>query len=199
VGAQHLHEMVDAGERVARLRRRLARLGRTPLARLHRAPQRDRLRDDVVAAHVHVAHVAQQAGEAVGGVERRQRRQLREPRLQVVVVAPHHLRAEHAVRRRRRAHHVGQPLVERRLGQRRLQPGEQLEHLRIVDALEVLARLARAPAAAQRLEVLVGMAGDAGRVEQIAEQRAAAARRGAEQVGGARTQRGELRRERRIR
>ena len=50
-------------------------------------------------------------------------------------------------------------------------------------AVEVLARLARQPRVAQALEVLLGPAGDARRGERLAQQRAAAAGGGADEVG----------------
>jgi hypothetical protein len=53
----------------------------------------------------------------------------------------------------------------------------------VLDAEEVFLRPARPAAVSQRLEVLLGPAGDAGFLEGVTDEGAAAARSGADEVG----------------
>jgi hypothetical protein len=53
----------------------------------------------------------------------------------------------------------------------------------ILDAEEVFLRPARATAVSQRLEVLLGPAGDAGFLQRVADEGAAAAGGGADEIG----------------
>ena len=98
-------------------------------------------------------------------------------------VGPHHLRAEDAVGGGAALARLGQPLLPRHGGQRRLERRQQLEDLRVGVVREVLARLPHASGRAEKLEVLLGPAGDAGAGEQLAQERAAAALGGADEVG----------------
>jgi hypothetical protein len=59
---------------------------------------------------------------------------------------------------------------------------QQRPYLRVVGALEVVARLTRLPRLQQDLEVLVGVARDPRSVEGITQQRAPTARRRADEI-----------------
>ena len=110
----------------------------------------------------------------------------------VAQVTPHELRAEDAVR--------GRSLLERPVevaaivagvpeGVRgphdpvgHLAEGEALDDVRMTLAIEVLVRPPRHAGMAQRFEILLGMASDAGLIEELAQQRAPAAGRRADEV-----------------
>ena len=172
-----------------------------PRPRLQGAPERHRLALLVPARHVQVAH----AGEC--GVEHGRRVAVRSVRGRVEVpdqareVAPHDLGPEHAVRRRRDRADALEVLVERRraalLELRRLVvDGRALAQdrgdLALPDRREVLSGMPRAAGDGEQLEVLLRMPGDAGRGQQVAQERAAAARRRADEVrsSGRRAHRG---------
>ena len=106
-------------------------------------------------------------------------------------VAPHQLCAEDPVRRRPGLEGplevavVGGAAPERR-ARRRLGADRALAEVvadrLVLDPEEVLLRAARAAGVAERLEVLLGAAGDAGFGQRVADQGAAAAGRGADEI-----------------
>jgi hypothetical protein len=106
-------------------------------------------------------------------------------------VVPHQLGAEHAVRGRppladaRHVLGVAADALERGIRRRlgRGGPADQRERLRVVKAFEVGLGAGRPTGRHYGLEVLLGTPGDAGGLERLAEQGAAAARRGADEIG----------------
>ena len=114
---------------------------------------------------------------------------------EVPEVAPHQLGAEDAVgggaglEGPLQVAVVGGAAPQRRARLRLAADGalaEVVADRRVFDADEVLLGAARAAAVAQRLEVLLGAPGDAGFLERVADQGAAASGRGADEVGALR-------------
>jgi len=119
---------------------------------------------------VHVARVGEALGEqrGVGGAA--------EPVGEIVQVRPHELGGEHAVVRRALLERPRDRVAVIRLA--RIGRREQAEELGVVDAVEVLSRLARKPRRCEALEELLRPTGDSRTVEERAQQGAPATRRG---------------------
>ena len=193
VRREQADEVVDGAEGEDRLGRGVAaRAVVLPRLRLHRPPQRDGLADLVLPGDAHVAEVREHAGEQVGDRQPRQPVDPAQQRGEVAEVAPHQLGAEDAVgggalvEGPRQVAAVGLRLpqlarLRRALGH--LAEGEPLHDVGVPARVEVLVRSARQARVQERLEVLLRMTRDAGLVEQVAQQRAAAARRRAHEVG----------------
>jgi hypothetical protein len=184
VRGQLAHQIVDRAEGEDGLARAslapvVAGAGLAPPGlRLHGLPQRDRLADLVAARDLHVAQAGKGAREQVGqgapGVALDAAQQLGE----VAEVAPHDLRAEHAVGRRALAQRPREVLVidvraPQRVGLGRvlghLAKGQALDDVGVAVGVEVLVRAARRARAAQRLEVLLRAPCQARPIELVAE------------------------------
>ena len=137
-----------------------------PGPRLHRAPQGDGLGHLVLAGDVHPPQARQPLREQarVAPVQ---------PIGEIEEMRPHQLRPEHAVGRRPAPERGGDRVAA--VGAARLGRGEPREHLRVRHVLEVLPGLARHAASPQALEKLARVPGNAGALEQRAQQRAPAA------------------------
>ena len=169
-----LDQVPDRAEVVARLRALGGAALVAPRLRLHRAPEGDRLAHGVAPPHPDVARA-------------------REERGRIVDVAPHQLGAEDAVGARAPradaremvldALDAGQRRVGRRL--RRRGVAEQRVSLAVVEPGEEVAGRGRAAGGGHGLEVLLRAARDAGRLQPLAQQRAAAAGRRTDEIGDA--------------
>jgi hypothetical protein len=111
---------------------------------------------------------------------------------EVAEVAPHELRREHAVRRRAGLDRpldvavICGPAPERRPGSwlvGNAALAQLIENRVVLEAQEVFLRRPWTAAVAKRLEVLLGSPCDAGLLECLADERAAAARGGADEEG----------------
>ena len=170
-------EVRDRRARVDGRRLRRARLA--PGLRLQRAPERDRLAQDVAAADP----------DPVRRCEHRERIVTSGELGDVGELVPHDLRPEDAVRGApvaQRAREVRLPVQAVQRGVRRRRRGrgvrEQPGDVRVADVGEVVERRGRDAGGGSRLEELLGMPGDAGGLQRLAQQRAAAALRRADQV-----------------
>jgi hypothetical protein len=180
LAAQVVDPLEHVGGALGRwLRARAPRLG------LHGAPERDGLLHLVGPSHEDEVDVAEQPAERGAEVDPRVAEDGAGTGDEVVDVAPHELAFPDAVRRRAAGEDALPPLARRLavgVAGRRAQRREAVEHAEVVHAVEVLAGLARRARVAQDLEVLEGTPGDARRAQQLAEERAAAARGGADEV-----------------
>src|SRR5215212_1071775 len=174
-----------------------------PLLGLERLPQRDRLAGSVPASDPdEPPQVRQYRRWHVAGTHILQPpRPAREP-YEVAEVGPHDLGPQHAVLGRSLPHRILQQRLEigrtpggvpprRMLGVPaavlaedvpKLGVVQQRPYLRIVGALEVVARLPRLPSLQQHLEVLRRAARNPRALEGVTQQRAPAARRRADEV-----------------
>jgi hypothetical protein len=103
-----------------------------------------------------------------------------EPLGEVEQVRPHQLRREDAIRRRAALERGWEGVAA--VGGARVGRREQVEHAGVADVVEVLPRLPRQAGPPQALEGLLRLPRHAGALQEGAQQGAAAARRGTDEI-----------------
>src|SRR5437763_5878507 len=173
----------DGGLAIARV------MFETPPTSLQGAPRADRLTDLVLPDDADIARAVEQLLQQIKRIQARIFRKLAGQRVKLAKLAPHQLGTEDAVLSRAEPERtldvltvIGQPLERgmrrcRRLGKVVANPSAGAGKV-----LEVLARVGWGAGLASGLEVLLGTAGDARVLQQLAEEGATAALARADQI-----------------